>query len=157
MKNKSDIDKSRRMKKNFFLKSKKNTESNQNEIPFQSADPDLDLFTQARMNLQNFKVFFAQNPSNAIEPYQIVAATVSKAFANLTNKSAELELEKEAHDRDMASIIDDIKLQNEEYETVTKFVDEMKNRLEIIKSRNLDLKKQLIKVSDRIKTRKIAH
>ena len=143
----------------FKIKTKKDQNKQQEVqqpppgVSFEEASPDLDVFTQARMNLRSFKDYFSQTDIDAINHYQIVAASVSKAFANLTNKSAELELEKATHEKDMKSLLEDIKKQKGELQTSTEMVDEMKSRSEFLKSRHSDLQNQLDELTDTVSKR----
>lgn len=136
------------MLRNAFKRKDKEKEHNEakTEAPgvvFQEAPPDLDLFTTARINLKNFKEYFEQTQENAFEPYQIVNASLSKAYSNLTNKASELLLEKEHHTKDMESVQADIAQQKESLERENKEISELKEKQNKLHERNSELKKKI--------------
>lgn len=133
--------------KNFLKRKTKELSEAKSDTPqvvFQEAPPDLDIFMTARFNLRNFKEFFEQTQENAFEPYQLVSASLSKAYSNLTQKQAELETEQEHHNKDMDSIQSDIKKQKETFETESKEIENLKQKQEDF-SHSIDEYKQKIK------------
>lgn len=63
------------------------------EVPvfqFTPAPSSLDIMQQARENLTNFKAYIETNPPSASEAYDVVSATMSRAFSEFTNRTVEL-------------------------------------------------------------------
>lgn len=103
---------------------------------FEPASPSLDIMEQARENLTRFKNFLESNPANPGEFYDIVYQTMSRAFSEFTNRTADLEI-KLNEAKTAASDFDDKLSQNQERKS------ELQKRITDIIAEKRSLNKQI--------------
>jgi len=136
------------MKSSFFdafRKDKSKTSANNVEIKFQEADSNLDIFTQARINIQNFYSYFQQSQIDASIHYSIVSKTLSKAYGILTNRCAELEINRETYEKQIASIQEDTNRFNKEVEINKELLNQLLNREKFLICEKSRLSQELLR------------
>ena len=124
---------------------------------FVEADPSLGPALQARENLANYRTFLETTPENPKEHYDVVYMTMSKAFSEITDKTATLQAQLEKSKKGLEEIDEQVKQKEDEKSQLEKKVKELngetrnlKVELHKLKEEAESLQKQ-IKATDRYK------
>lgn len=120
------------MKKKKGGDSDEETPDGQDNV-FVEADQSMDMMAQARQNLNSFKRYIETNPPDARIHFGVVFQTMTKAFSDITNKGAEIEIK-----------IQESKTQAEEFDT----------KIEAQEKTKAEIEKTLTELTGQIRTKK---
>ena len=92
---------------------------------FTPAPSTLDIMQQARENLTNFKSFIETGPPSASEEYDVVSATMSRAFSEFTNRTVELGIKLDKARTAAEDIVGQLKEKEQRKEELKKRIDQI--------------------------------